>query len=371
MSQSFISASTVTIGGTTFDPISFDVTQDNSWTPLWQGTIVLPAAGAPAIDPKTWPRINLKWWFGTHDQASPPLVLDYDFIVRAYVRDWVNDTVTLSVSSGEVMLQDYRNAGADYQPGIISLKAMVDYAMGKVGATIGTGSGPTYYDTSPLPNVNIPAQATIWKAGQTLDDWLRGALRSQGFEIFETCVLATRPEITFYDIANGIGKAGRIGGDVNAVYGQNVIEMRSGFDMDSTGWADAAVVEYNWTTAAGAVQRKIYAKTPAGAFHRVEYVQLQSADPGFDPAPSVLAMAAAAAATAEIATYPTPTTWLSNQLVPPAVGDFLHYQDASATTYDTTVTRVQYSYPADRITWGLSAAQARGSALPPNILPVP
>lgn len=340
------SVAAVKIGFTTYDPISFRVGADNNWSPTWSGTIVLPASKViNDIDPNTYPKARIQWWFG--DVDATPLVLDVTLTVRKFDRDEVAGTVTLGVMTDEIRLQDYKNAStADYAPGAISLRAMFIYAMGKLGITS--------YDVTGIPTTMLPAASTVWKVGQSLADWLGPVMRTAGLEIYQDPTGGT-PVMLAWDM-NTVGKSTVIGTMTSAAYGTNLLAAHTIRDMDDDTWADAVVVTYAWNDSAGASKTKSYIALPpgGGAFHKVYAVTYNAPDPGINPAPGLLALRQRGGYTTPITILPTTMTAPPSYTPAPARLGATMLHTVGGRTFGSNVVSIEFNYPDDTMPLGLA-----------------
>lgn len=313
---------------------------------------------SPVVDPRgdPYPTARLRYWFG--DSAAPDLIFDVTLLVRTYVIDDVEDTVTLTLMSHEILLQDYKNAEAtDWAPGPMTLRDMVTFAMRKIGITAYTLDG--------IPVVTIPATATVWRSGQSLDDWLRGAMRSQGVEIMWSAVYA--PQFRAYLTSNPT--KGATFGVMNAIWGRNLLSSRFGVDADSDAYGDAAIAAFQWTDAAGASQRKSYSSVPAGPYRRVKVVNFETADPGFNAADSVRAISSRSGFTQQVTMLPS-VGYSGTDPRMIDLGFSLRIQRRDGTVVTAIIARYEVSYPADTMTVGLIYVSAPSPG-PVSPLPMP
>lgn len=337
--------------GRTIDPFDGDSIDNAVYTYDWTGAAHKSAStrtrtyvnnSGPVVDPRMYPSARVRWWFG---EDPAPLVLDATLTVRSYIPDEFAGTVRLTLMSDEVKLQDYKNAStADYSPGAMTLQAMVGLAMRKIGNAL--------YDKIVFPATLVPATATVWRAGDSLDSWLQGPLRSAGIELYQDCSGGFPPAFRAFNL-NDPGKS--------SVYGtrgftkDQIVSSPVGIDMDADGYADAVVLTYAWTDAAGASQRKVYASLPAGAFHKVLAKSFSTPDPGVDPAPATRAYTSKAGYTASLtiipSTRPAPPSYAE---APMSLGDTVSFNLPSGSAYTANVDSIQWSYPEDRMTLGLT-----------------
>lgn len=296
----------------------------------------------PVVDPRLYPPARLRWWYGD-DPA--PILLDLYLTVRSYVPNDVDGTVSIGLMSDEIRLQDYKNAAtADYAPGAMLLTDMVAYAMRKIG-------NPPI-DMTGIPAVTIPATATVWKAGDSLDSWLQGPLRANGVELYQDAQDPARTWRAF--VINTAGKA-TANGLVALGTATDILSAPIGIDMDAPDYADAVVTVYQWTDAAGASQRKVYASLPPGAFHRVLTQTFSTPDPGVDPTPATRAFTSKAGWVGDLEVLPQRTPLPpSYALGPMRLGDSVRFTLDDASTYLANAQTLTWRYPNDTMTIGLT-----------------
>lgn len=296
----------------------------------------------PVVDPRMYPQSRLRWWYG--DDPAPILV-DLYLTVRSYIPNDVDGTVTIGLMSDEIRLQDYKNAAnADYAPGAMLLTDMVAYAMRKIG-------NPPI-DMTGIPAVTIPATATVWKAGDSLDAWLQGPLRANGVELYQDAQDPARTWRAF--VINAAGKA-TVNGLVALGTGTDILSAPIGIDMDAPDYADAVVAVYQWTDAAGSSQRKVYASLPAGAFHRVLTQTFSTPDPGVDPTPTTRAFTSKAGWVGDLDVLPQRTPFPPSYAPGPMhLGDSIRFTLADGSTYLANAQTLAWRYPDDTMTIGLT-----------------
>ena len=366
-----ISEAIVTIPGDgDYLPLSLRVSADNNWTPTWQGTATFALGAAPKVDPTKYPKALIRWWYGDPtDQwgspADPPLVLNCLLYIRSSVTDDIAGTVTLTFLSAEILTMDDANASTtDYQPGAITARQLTKFALDRLV----TKHGITY-DIGGIAGTALPAATTVWKAGQNSDSWIRPAIRTQDLELFQDMNLSVStgdgltPYLSTWLVTNpGKGASG----NGNAIYGRNILESRFGVDIDDPGWADAVTAVYSWTDSAGASRRKAYRSFVGNGstYKRNVTINYDAADPGYDPTPGLLVGRQRRGSTARLATTPglsnsSPTgsgQWGQHQL-----GEDLAVQRRDGSIYHATVSRLEWSYPANRIDFGLASVTPGGS----------
>lgn len=347
-----ISQAVVTIGSVDYSPTSLHVTADNNWSPTWQGSATFAIEAAPQVDVTTYPKARIVWSYGDSDHPQRPLYcLLY---VRSSVTDDIAGTVTLTFVSAEILAKDDANASTtDYQPGSISARQLVTFALNRLVTKHGIA-----FDATRLAGGLLPAAMTLWKAGQDADSWIRVAARTQNQELIQDMDLSVNagdgftPYLTTWYASNP-GK-GEIGTHATATYGDNMLESRFGGDIDDQGWADAVTAIYSWVDSGGVSRRKAYRSFVGDGtkYKRNVTINFDSADPGYDPTAVLLDGRQRRGRTAQLATTPgmaiSPTGTPQHQL-----GETLTVTRRDGSIYHATVSRLEWSYPENRIDYGL------------------
>lgn len=318
----------------------------------------------PIVDPGAYPRVNVQWWYG--DPGPGPggagLILDVDLLVRAYEIDDLADTVTITFRSDEIRLQDWKLLGAgDYAPGALNLLDMLNLAMRKIG-------GMPLDTTALIGNPVVPATATVWRVGQSVDDWLRGPLRANNLELYWD---AQDSKFRLWNIVDRPGGKDRgISSRTNVVYGVNAVDVKFGLDADAEGYGDAASIIYKWTDAAGASQRKAYISTPQGGVYRKPVVvTIDTPDPGLDGSNTARIIASRRAWTESIECLPlagkagaSDQGWLQLQL-----GGTVYYARRNGAVMTANVAGIEWNYPADKMRLGVENVAPWAGAIDPGL----
>lgn len=334
----------------------------------------------PIADPREYPKVRLRQWAGASaDTAADAPLYDVLLTLRTWAFDDVADTATLTFMSDEIKLQDYKNAGDDYAPGPMGLVDMVSFAARKIGE-------PRFVPAPSIGNPTIPATATLWRTGQSLDDWLRGAANSVGFELWYDAVrrlgVGGVPEASGWQWLDlSLAQAtdnGYVTGIINSAYGANVLESGHGIDMDSGDYADAVAMVYQWVDTAGANQRVAYYSRPNGAFHKVKSITRNTPAPGGNPATAYRNHLALGGWTQRIVLIASngfqksgASAYLTIQDFP--LGGTLLTQRRDGSYWRASIARIAWSYPADTQEIGVSNVQAAtgGAGTDFALIPIP
>jgi hypothetical protein len=151
---------------TPLDVISGTVTMDESWSPYIQSTLVVWADpnAIEGIDPRKLTRvlvnITQRWGDENGDWNSfgyrAPVTRTFDLMLRSRERDAETGELRITLSSDESLLTDKSlvaterdQTAVNYQS---SLRAVVNYALGKIGASVGAGVDTAVY-VAQAPNL--------------------------------------------------------------------------------------------------------------------------------------------------------------------------------------------------------------------------
>lgn len=279
----------------TVDPISGTLTADQTWTPYYQGNIVIPYAGVDGIDVQTFlddwldPR-NYKIWLLQASSLIPSTgailtIFAVYVTIRSYTVDDIAQTITIVVSTREALLQDYKRAATSARvSSTADISTFVEYALEQVDSTYIPGSL-----TFPA-SASITSPANNWLPGQAAWDWITPLLTSQGWVLVDN---GNNPGylgwwITGIVVNPGLNPRNSRSGPYNFSYGDNILALTRAVDFDdsSFAWADSAEVTYNWVDGSGATHQVAYAAAPTigTPYHRTAVVSYDTADPGFNGA---------------------------------------------------------------------------------------
>lgn len=263
-------------------PESASVTLDESWSPYVRASITcpLPAADAlPKIDPRVMNRVRLllsqadlesrtaayltslyagktatyltttyagktaAWLtdlFGDQYNAVTDLTRNQrrtmDLMLRTRSLDYVAGTMTLELTSDEILLQDFVRpesaSGVFVPPTTHSLRAMVNWGLGFIGASLTPTETTDYY---------IFPEQVIFQVGDSIWEFLDAFVRANNLRLWsdERRVWHLTPPQT--------GAAGT----ANL---RSVVELGDTLTRDDPGYGDATVILYTWTDAAGLTQ---------------------------------------------------------------------------------------------------------------------
>lgn len=275
---------TIALQGATLNADSARVTVDESWSPFVQVNV---ECGLPddlesmvAVDPRDADRVTLtlrrdygEVWANSVFTAAHPTpttnatltaayggltngaitslffrswnafgVRDsdtrvFDVTVRRRTIDHLSKKVTLELASDEALLQDYALiATTKYVNVQTSLRGLVAYVLGLVGATLQPGSD----------DASITAGALEWAPGQSAWDFLRTPVETAALRLW--CDEARHWWLT--------ARAPLSAGSLTLTTGENGTLKSAVDSIDRDGdWHDAVVITYQWTDALGAQQR--------------------------------------------------------------------------------------------------------------------
>lgn len=328
MTGSFISVASVTLPGSVIvDPISVKPVADKGWSPFFQGTVTIPRQSATveaALDPRVYPLVYLELWATDLVTGAVTSLMAARGLVRSRKRDYVNDTVTLTLASAEAKLDDYALADAgDYAPGTINADVLVNNVLAKLGES------PT---VSSVLTGNIVDPASKWVRGDTARKFLQPILDAKNAVLY--CNLVGGQWIVRDKATSPFA------GTATITYGDNLVTADDEVDMDRGDWADAAVVSYRWVDAAGVSRLKFYSTSIVIPYHRTFVQAFNTPDPGFDSSSGFVNRANASGVILTV------TCLADRQILP----GFTVTVVLPGGTYTATVRACAWDYPADTIT---------------------
>lgn len=298
------------VAGVSVDPISVSVTMDEGWAPFVQATATLPPDTAVAgADPRTKVRgqISLQRLFGDADLVSelsaawsslrlsdlsgmyggkPISYLSAqhyrpwnsfgmrlssrrlsDLSMRSRSRDVRTGEITLTFASDEALLQDYALvADSPYMPGYTSVRACVNYALGKIGAALIDGDA----------DGSITADASQWNPGQSAWDWLTPLVQAAGLRLWCDELRAWHLDVS----------PSTVDGQTTLTVSGSITDATDDTTLDGD-WYDAVVITYQWTDAAG-TDHTMYDTATNTNWSRVLSLSYNSPYPGPGGAAAVL-----------------------------------------------------------------------------------
>jgi hypothetical protein len=151
----------------TLDVKSGTVTLDDSWEPYIQATLICyapPSATLEQIDPRLTLRVVVtvtqKWGDGTVNWNSfgyrAPVTRTFNLSLRERAIDKNTGELTLTLGSDEALLQNYKHpVAANERTYGLSIATAVNFALGKLGASLATG-----YDDANLLGSALDSVAT-------------------------------------------------------------------------------------------------------------------------------------------------------------------------------------------------------------------
>ena len=173
----------------------------------------------------------------------PSTVFEADLGIRSIRRDLVAGETRVSLSSDEALLQDYAHVSATpYTPTTTDVRTLVNYVLGKIGATLQSG-----VTTGTFDNTDVE-----WVAGQSGWDFINPIVQKANLVLY--CDELRR----WYLIT-----ASAVTGSLTVKDTDNVVQLSTSLDR-STDWFDSCVIEYSWND--GTTQQVAYdIYAPAGA----------------------------------------------------------------------------------------------------------
>lgn len=309
--------------GSTYGPgreaTAVDVTIDESWSPYVQATVTLPLT-SPALplwllDPSSSPRVRLELiaehgdpdpvadvsaaWAGRtlaavgaelagdtlgdlsaayarpYDPAAgyaPPVRRSFDLLVRTRDTDVGAGTVTLSLASDEVLLDDYGLVSdIAITPPTLTVRGAVDLVFGYVGilTKLPAGAGASAV---------VSADAAAWQPGQTAWAYLSPLLEQSGLRLW------CDPDRVWHLDEHGAESGAPL---VTLGGAGTVTGLRDTFDRDGA-WYDAVLVTYTWSDPATGDRFEQRDSAADHGFSRTLHVQHSTPYPGPGAAAALL-----------------------------------------------------------------------------------
>jgi hypothetical protein len=192
--------------------------------------------------------------------------------LRSRPRDLGAGTVTLTLTSGEVLLQDYRwMSSLPWRPPALDVRTIVGRVLARVGAYLQTADS--------FDQATVPPEAVEWAPGQSAWDYLTPLLQAAGRRLW--CDELGKWHLAARDTPTG-GAALVLGRDAITAAGDTI---------DRAGWYDSVLVRYRWKDEAGNDHERFDQATSAGS-HRVQrplVLEYESGYPGPGAARRILA----------------------------------------------------------------------------------
>lgn len=198
------------------------------------------------------------------------VVRSFDLDVRERTLDHLDQSLRVVAMSDEMLLDDYkRMIPSKYVNTETSVRALVTTVLGYIGAELEPG-------TSDAPLV---AGSLEWVPGASGWEFLRTPIEQSGLRLWcdehRVWRLAPRNPLTPGGINLSTGDGG------------NLIRVADRINRDGE-WADAVVITYRWTDAAGAVQLAYDVAGDPATAKKVEALTREQKNPGAGAAASIL-----------------------------------------------------------------------------------
>jgi hypothetical protein len=246
---------------TVLDEAVLELSYDVRRVPYIQGTVTCPlpdGATLLLLDPRRSFSPIINWNMARFGRTAPGPVDDYlssapvaypadvagKLWVRTRVIDYVNQTLTLDVASGEVLTEDKRNiAGGAYDTNAPDVEDLVRFAVGDAGGTV-------VYVDSAASAAAVTGDRQLWLAGETLANLYEAELAALDLRLFmdETGVFEVRPftQPPTYDPVPIDLEDGAANPD------GTIQSFRSSIDRED--WRDATVIRADYIDGAGTRQ---------------------------------------------------------------------------------------------------------------------
>lgn len=201
----------------------------------------------------------------------------FDLMLRARVVDYVAGTVELTLASDEAILQDVALIAAmSWTPATTSVRALVAIVLGYCGLAAlvaGTADG------------TVDEGAQEWKPGVKAWDYVSSAVQAAGLRLW--CDERRQWHLDPGTVNNAAPT-------LTLAVAQNLVAASDTISLDEDGWADAVVVTYTWTDAAGVQQVRVDVATAPGVLVPRKVIAVERTDvvwPGTGAAASILGRA--------------------------------------------------------------------------------
>lgn len=181
-----------------------------------------------------------KYLAGSGSLNPPPAtVFDADLAIRSMTYNELEEIYTVSLSSDEALLQDYAWVSATpYTPATTDVATLVNYVLGKIGATLASGSTTATYDNTVVK----------WLPGQSGWDFINPIVQASDLVLY--C-----DEGRNWRLVEATATSGSLALEDTS----NIIELTSSVDLVRD-YFDSCVVTYSWYNGtAQQVEYDIYA----------------------------------------------------------------------------------------------------------------
>lgn len=162
---------------------------------------------------------------GSSLNPPPATVFDGSLALRTIVRNEIDQTITASLASDEVLLQDYAWVSATpYTPTTTDVATLANYVLSKIGASLASGNATGTFDNTDVK----------WLPGQSGWDFINPIVQAANLVLYcdegrnwrLTTATATTGNLTLDDTSN-------------------ILELTNSIDLVRD-YFDSCVVQYSW-----------------------------------------------------------------------------------------------------------------------------
>lgn len=262
------------------DPRGAQIVVDLVVTEAWKGYLPVsslsryfrgqPVSAVSALGPisNISEKLTLQW--NTPESTLPDVARALHLWLRSRPRDLGNGEMTLTLVSGEMLLQDYAPVSAmEYDPGTNYVRPIVEQVLARLGFTLEPIDDP---DTS-----SVAVDAVLWLPGVSAWDYLEPLLQVANRRLY--CDELGRWWLEDRRTVKP--------GNASLTLGVDAITAAAD-DIDRDEWADAVVVTYSWRDEDGNDRRDYDIAQASPTPSRVAHFEYDTARPGSGAAKRLL-----------------------------------------------------------------------------------
>lgn len=242
----------------------------------------------------------------------------FDLMLRSRVVDYVENTVTLTLSSDESTMQDVALvATSSWTPSATSVRQLVVLALAYCGLAS--------LDPGPADGT-VDADAQEWKPGVTAWDYISSIVQQAGLRLW--CDELRRFHLDAGTVNNTVPT--RV-----LATAQNIVGATDSISLDDSTWYDAVVVTYTWTDKNGDPQTRVDTATASNAWRKVLNVERKDVVfPGYGAAAAILGRATGRGRTPAVRAVTALSTSPGDPVTVTTPDGAIHTGYASAVAFD-------------------------------------
>lgn len=256
------------------NPISGRLTLDEGWAPYAQATVVLPLPTPDILallDPR---RQQVKMYLDASALfGSNPSSMHWIAYLRSRTIDRAAQTCTITVASGEAVLQDYKQTSAiPVDPGTTSLRVLVAYILATV---------IPYTTLGGTADAVIDQPTAFWNPGVSAWAYVQTFVQKAGLRLW--C-----DEYGIWSL--DVSTPNDLVGNLVLSTTDSITGLEDAINRDGDEWYDSVIVVYSWTDAAGVQQIQADTATVPG-YSKALTIDVSAPYPGPGAASAVLSRA--------------------------------------------------------------------------------